>query len=345
MNIQCPLPITDYPKVLLAHGSGGTLMNQLIEKIFYPAFSNQMLDKGHDGAVIELDSKRVVMTTDSYVVDPIFFPGGDIGKLAIYGTTNDLAMCGAKPRYLSAGFIIEEGFSMDLLWNVVCSMKEAAEELGVSIVTGDTKVVEKGKGDGLFINTCGVGELLSETEIGPASIRTGDNIIISGDIGRHGIAIMASREGFEFEAEIQSDAAPLSDMVSALIDAHVDVHCFRDLTRGGLASALVEISKKSKKKIEIREKDIPLREDIKAACELLGFDPLYVANEGRCICFVPESDVDRTLEIMNRYECSQDASLFGKVVDSGSGSVFMKNLIGTSRSVEMLSGAQLPRIC
>jgi len=315
-------------------------MNELIEKMIAPVFANPALLKAHDGSVVNVQSKKIAMTTDSYVIHPLFFPGGDIGSLAVHGTVNDLAMCGAKPLYMSVGFILEEGLPMETLWQVIRSIKEAAQKSGIQIVTGDTKVVDKGKADGIFINTTGVGAVEHKLDISPQSVKKGDAIILSGDIGRHGIAIMAVREGLEFETKIESDSAPLWNPIKDLLKKNIRIHCLRDLTRGGLASALVEISKKANVAIQIDERAIPVREDVKGACEILGFDPLYVANEGRFICFVDGKEKDAVLKILGK-----SASLIGTVMDSKTSKVTLKSFIGTTRIVDMLSGDQLPRIC
>jgi hydrogenase expression/formation protein HypE len=341
----CPIPIEHYPNVLLAHGGGGRLTQQLLEKIFLPAFANPMLGSRHDGATLDLAAQKLAFTTDSYVVQPLFFPGGDIGTLAINGTVNDLAMCGARPLYLSTGFIIEEGLPMETLWRIVQSMASAAKEAGVQLVTGDTKVVDRGKGDGVFINTAGIGVIESGHPISPASVKPGDTLILSGDIGRHGISIMAVREGLEFESTILSDCAPLSGIVLSLIESHTEVHCLRDLTRGGLASALVEIAETANLHLEITEAAIPLREDVKGACEILGFDPLYVANEGRFISFVPAGSADQALRIMRAHPLGEQASIIGTVRNDNPGLVTMRSRIGATRIVDTLSGEQLPRIC
>jgi hydrogenase expression/formation protein HypE len=343
--LSCPIPISDYPNVLLGHGSGGKLMHNLIEQMIVPAFSNPLLEARHDGAVIRLGQSQLAFTTDSYVVHPLFFPGGDIGKLAVYGTVNDLAMCGARPMFLSAGFIIEEGLPMDTLWRVIQSMKEAAAEANVEIVTGDTKVVDRGKGDGIFVNTAGIGLLNGYDSMEPSRVQSGDAVILSGDIGRHGIAIMAAREGLSFETEIESDCAPLAGLALSLLDAGIEVHCMRDLTRGGLASGLVEIAQTAQCHIGIEENAIPVREDVRGACEILGLDPLYVANEGRFVAFVKESDAQRALSILRGHPLGVVASNIGSVSLEPRGMVTMKSAIGASRIVDMLSGEQLPRIC
>ena len=341
----CPIPIEQYPTVLLAHGGGGKLMHQLIEKLVLPMFQNPLLETRHDGAVIELRSSRLAFTTDSYVVRPLFFPGGDIGTLAVNGTVNDLAMCGARPLYLSASFIIEEGLPMDTLWRVVRSMKLSAEQAGVQVVTGDTKVVDRGKGDGIFINTAGIGVLERNQVITPASVCPGDVLLLSGDIGRHGIAIMAVRQGLEFESSIESDCAAVSGLVLALLDAGIEIHCMRDLTRGGLASALVEIAEASGSHIRIEEDAVPVRQDVKGACEILGFDPMYVANEGTFVAFIAARDAERALTITREHPLGLGAGIIGSVAQEPAGLVTMKSRIGATRVIDMISGEQLPRIC
>ena len=344
-GLSCPLPISEYANVLLAHGGGGKLMHQLIENIFASSFDNPQLETKHDGVVLDIGQGKLVFTTDSYVVHPLFFPGGDIGKLAVNGTVNDLAMCGARPLYLSVAFILEEGLPIESLWRIAQSMRNAANEADVRIVTGDTKVVDKGKGHGVFINTTGVGVLEHDVTISPASVRPGDVIILNGDVGRHGIAIMAEREGLSFETKIESDCAPLAGPVMKLINAGIEIHCLRDLTRGGLATALVEIAETSHLHIEIDESAIPVSDDVQGACEILGFDPIYVANEGRFVTFIPEKHVPMTLDILCSDSSGLDACIIGKVMDQNSALVTMKSMIGAERIVDMLSGEQLPRIC
>lgn len=344
-GVICPAPIQPRAHVQLAHGGGGRLTNQLIEQVFIPAFANAALDVRHDGARLELGGVKVAFSTDSYVVRPLFFPGGDIGTLAVNGTVNDLAMCGGRARFLSVGFVIEEGLPSETLGRVVASMQAAAKSAGVVIATGDTKVVDRGKGDGLYVNTAGVGLIEHDAVIAPASVRPGDSVIVSGDVGRHGMAVMAVREGLQFETTIESDCAPLVDSVFGLLDADVDVHCLRDLTRGGLATAAVEIAEAAAVHIRLNEMAIPVREDVRGACEILGFDPLYVANEGRFLAFVPAGAADKALEILRRFPVSAGATVVGTVADAPARLVTLKSLIGATRVVDMLSGEQLPRIC
>lgn len=342
-TLSCPIPIEQYPNVLLAHGGGGKLMHQLIEKIFLATFGT-VNSVPHDAATLNLSGNRIALTTDSYVVRPLLFPGGDIGSLAINGTVNDLAMAGARPLYLSTGFILEEGLPMETLWRIVRSMQEAAVKAQVKIVTGDTKVVDKGKGDGVFINTTGVGIVEHSQAIAPQSVQPGDVLLLNGDLARHGIAIMAVREGLEFETTIESDSAPLAALVLTMLEAGVEIHCLRDLTRGGLASALNEIASAAGIGIAVDESLIPVREDVQGACEILGFDPLYVANEGRLVAFVPQADAQKALEIMRSHSSSQ-ARIIGRVTDNTDCLVTLKSKIGSRRILDMLSGEQLPRIC
>jgi len=342
----CPIPVSEYPQVLMAHGGGGRLTEHLLEKIFLPAFSNPALSQRHDGAVLQAGRERLAFSTDSYVVRPLVFPGGDIGSMAVNGTVNDLAMCGARPLYLSAGFIIEEGLEMETLWQIVQSMRKAADAAGVQLVTGDTKVVDKGKGDGVFINTSGIGIIEHGLTIAPASVRAGDVVLLSGDLGRHGMAIMSVREGLEFESTIESDCAPLAAPVLAMLEEGIAIRCLRDLTRGGLSSALNEISRAARLNIRIDENLIPVDGQVRGACEILGFDPLYVANEGRFIAFVAPEDSLRALDILRRHEVSAQALAIGTVHPAGPDSrVTVKSAIGVERILDMLTGEQLPRIC
>lgn len=344
-SVNCPLPVSNASRILLAHGGGGKLMHKLIEKIFMPAFRNKFLETAHDGAVLDIKNAKLAFTTDSYVVHPLFFPGGDIGSMAVYGTVNDLAMCGARPLYLSAAFILEEGLDTSILSRVADSMGVAARLSSVELVTGDTKVVDKGKGDGIFINTAGIGIVEHDLDIAPFSVQPGDKILLNGDVGRHGMAIMAVREGLAFESQIESDSAPLADLVGRLLKGNISVHCLRDLTRGGLSSALNEIAQTRGVAIRVEEKDILVREDVRAACEILGLDPLYVANEGRFIAFIPEAEADRALEIMRSHPLGRTASVIGEVGQTTEPLVTIKSVIGTHRILDMLGGEQLPRIC
>ncbi len=346
MTFQCPIPISEYPTILLAHGGGGKLTQMLIERVFLPAFANPALETLHDGAILEVGETRLAFTTDSFVVSPIFFPGGDIGCLAVHGTVNDLAMCGARPLALSAGFILEEGFPMEDLCRIVESMREAAQRVGVPIVTGDTKVVDKGKGDGIFINTTGIGIIPAGIQISPKRARPGDLILINGAIAMHGIAIMSVREGLEFETTLASDTAPLHDLVARILEAGGDkVHVLRDPTRGGVASALNEIASKAKVGIVLDEASIPIWEEVKGACEILGLDPLYVANEGKCLAIVAREKAEEVLEAMKSHPLGKEAAIIGEVVEEHPGQVILRSRIGGRRIVEMLSGEQLPRIC
>jgi hydrogenase expression/formation protein HypE len=341
----CPLPLTDYKEVVLAHGSGGKLSHQLIEKLVLPQFRNQFLEPLHDGAIFTLNGSRFAFSTDSYVVSPIFFPGGDIGKLAIHGTVNDLAMCGAKPLYLSAGFILEEGTAMEDFWRVVQSMRGAADAAGVKLVTGDTKVVDRGKADKIFINTAGIGVIPESVNIHPGRAQIGDKILLSGAIAVHGIAIMSVREGLEFETEITSDTAPLSRLVDAMLATKIDIHVLRDPTRGGITSALTEIAQSAKVGMLLDEARIPISEEVKGACEILGLDPLYVANEGKLLAIVAAQDVDLVLSAMKLHPLGQHAAVIGEVTRDYTGYIMMKTRVGGTRVVDMLSGEQLPRIC
>jgi len=344
-SLSCPVSFQKYPHVLLAHGGGGKLMHQLIEEVFLSVFDNANLNQRHDSAVLNPGQGQIAFTTDSYVVQPLFFPGGNIGTLAINGTVNDLAMSGARPLYLSCGFILEEGLAMEDLWRIVQSMRQAAMKAKVQIVTGDTKVVDKGKGDGVFINTAGIGIMEYKQKISPQMVQEGDALIVNGDLGRHGIAIMATREGLSFETKIESDTIPLAGVIQDLISEGIEIHCLRDLTRGGLASALNEIALAASVEINIDEPQIPVREDVRGACEMLGLDPLYVANEGRFIAFIPEKDVKKALSVMKSSPAGREAAIIGKVTRKSSALVTMTSAIGVSRILDMIIGEQLPRIC
>ncbi len=342
---SCPLPLAHYPHILMAHGGGGRLMHDLIQLVFKDAFQNPILEQGHDGALIEAGGARLAFTTDSYVVKPLFFPGGDIGKLAVCGTINDLAMCGARPLALSAGFILEEGLPMETLQRVVRSMGDTARAAGVPIATGDTKVVDRGQGDGLFINTAGLGLVPAGLTIGPAAVQPGDAILLNGDVGRHGTCIMAGREGLSFDTDLQSDCAPLHATVQRLLDGGLTIHCLRDCTRGGLATTLVEIAKARRLRLHLDGSSIPVRDDVRGACEMLGLDPHYVANEGRFIAFVPAAEAERALALLHQDPQGVGAVRIGEVLDDPSGLLTLRSEIGSTRVLDMLSGEQLPRIC
>jgi hydrogenase expression/formation protein HypE len=342
---DCPLPLTEESRVLLGHGGGGTLTRRLIADVFGSRFSNPRLDERHDGAVLELGGARIAFTTDSYVVRPLFFPGGDIGKLAVHGTVNDLAMCGARPHSLSAGFILEEGLPRDVLERVAESMREACAACGVELVTGDTKVVDRGKADGLYVNTSGVGLVEAPRAVTPRAVRPGDAILLSGDIGRHGMAVMSVREGLSFESPIESDTAPVAAPVLDLIKEGVEVRCLRDATRGGLAAVLVEIAESSGRSLLIEEAAIPVDEAVRGACELLGLDPLHVANEGRFAAFVPERDAEKALAVLRRHPVSAGARRIGRVLEDARGAVTLKGALGVGRLLDLPAGDPLPRIC
>jgi hydrogenase expression/formation protein HypE len=331
-------------KILLAHGSGGKLAHDLVEKSFVRALTNPLLDKLDDSAVFDI-SGRLAFTTDSYVVSPIFFPGGDIGKLAVCGTVNDLATSGAKPLYLSLAFIIEEGLLVSELEQVVASVQKAADESGVKIVTGDTKVVTRGSADKLFINTAGVGVIPEGVSISGSNAKAGDKVLLNGAIGDHGIAVVSQREGLSFATKLKSDCAPLGDLVADMLRASPNIHALRDPTRGGLATSLNELARQSKVSIRIEEAKIPLREEVLAACEMLGFDPLYVANEGKMIAIVAPESAEKVLAAMRKHRYGKDAAIIGEVTGENPGRVTMKTVMGSSRIVDMLTGDLLPRIC
>ena len=341
----CPLPLTHHEHIVLGHGSGGKLSAELLERVFLPAFSNPTLDKLDDQAVLQVGNSRLAFTTDSFVVTPIFFSGGDIGRLAINGTVNDLAMSGARPLYLAAAFILEEGLSTDELRRIVGSMSEAARDAGVQLVTGDTKVVNKGKGDKIFISTTGIGVVERPVNISADRARPGDQIILSGYIGDHGMAILSQRENLEFEGIIESDCAALHSLVSDMLDVCADIRVLRDPTRGGVATVLNEIAGRSKAGMSLRELDIPVRETVRGACELLGLDPMYVANEGKLVAIVPSDAADAIVDAMHRNPLGRDARVIGEVVADHPGMVLMETEIGGTRVVDTLFGEQLPRIC
>jgi hydrogenase expression/formation protein HypE len=344
-NLSCPIPIKEYPIITMAHGSGGVLSHNLIEKMFRYAFENDLLDEGHDGAVFEVHNGKMAYTTDSFVVNPLFFPGGNIGDLAVNGTINDLVCCGAKPLYLSAGFILEEGLPMEDLWRIVLSMKEAADRGGVKIITGDTKVVDRGKGDKIFINTSGVGIIPEGINISPKKCRPGDAIILSGRIGDHGVAIMSARSGLEFETKITSDTVALNGLADIIFNTTQNIHVLRDPTRGGLATTLNELARSADVGMLIDEGKIPVSEEVKGACEILGLDPLYIANEGKLIIILPEEEASRVVGAMKHHQAGAEASVIGRVISEHPGLVRMTTSIGSSRIVDMLTGDQLPRIC
>jgi hydrogenase expression/formation protein HypE len=345
MDLVCPVPLGVGRAVLLGHGSGGKLSADLIRNLFLPAFGNPELARLNDQAIVRVGESRIAVTTDSFVIKPLFFPGGDIGSLAVYGTVNDLAVGGAQPLFLTAAFILEEGFPIASLHQVVQSMQNAAQAAEVQIVTGDTKVVEKGKGDGLFINTAGIGLVPAGVDLSADHATPGDRVLLSGSIGEHGIAILAQREGLEFESTIESDSAPLHTLCAEMLKASSAIRCMRDLTRGGLSSALNEIAAQSKVGIELNESAIPIREEVRGACEMLGLDPLYVANEGKLIAIVAPDSADTVLAAMRSHPMGRNAAIVGVVGESHPGLVTMKTPLGTSRIVDMLAVDQLPRIC
>ncbi len=344
--IECSIPNTTFDTIQLAHGGGGKLTQKLISSLFYPYFRNEYLEQEHDSAQILLEGNRIAFTTDSFVVDPIFFPGGNIGDLAINGTVNDLLCSGATPRYLSVGFIIEEGFPIKDLERIVKTMAEAAQQAGVFIVTGDTKVIEKSKGNQIYINTSGIGVIGNKTAISPNNVRPGDVVIVTGKIGEHGMCILSTRNSLEFESEIVSDTASLNDIVNNLLTQLPNsIRVLRDPTRGGLSSTLNEIAQSANVSIEIDEASLPISDGVNAACELLGLDPMYVANEGIMLVFVKQDDAAKALEIIRNSERGEQAQIIGKVIDSDKNIVYQKGVFGNRRIIEMISGEQLPRIC
>lgn len=345
LQLSCPLPL-QYQQIVMAHGGGGRLMQQLLAQVVQPTFSNEYLEQQHDSAVFSVGGQKLAFTSDSYVINPLFFPGGNIGKLAVCGTINDLAMSGAKPLFLSCSLIIEEGFAIETLQSILQSMQKTASEAGVLIITGDTKVVDHGKGDGLYINTAGIGLLETDLLINPASIQNGDAVLVTGDLGRHGIAVMLQREGLDFESSLESDCAILSPLVQDLLQAGIEIHCLRDLTRGGLASVLIELANTAKVHIEISESQLPICEEVRGACEILGFDPLYIANEGCCVVFIPQYQAETALNILHKHNAGQQATQIGTVKDVHvTGLLTLETAMGIRRVLDLLSGEQLPRIC
>ena len=344
-SFGCALPVDDDGVVQIAHGGGGRKTAQLVENVFLPAFRNDLLAPLADGAVLRVGAERIAFTTDTFVVQPVFFPGGDIGSLAVHGTVNDLAMCGAEPIGISVGLVLEEGFAMTDLRRIVASIAAASAAVGAPVMTGDTKVVDRGKGDGVYINTSGIGRVRDNVDISPANARPGDMIIVSGPVGDHGIAVMAARSGIDLRTRLESDSAPVQLMVRALLDAAPATRVLRDPTRGGLATALCEIAASSGVGILIAEASVPVRSEVRGACELLGFDPLYVACEGRFLAVVPREDAERALAAIQSLPQGKEAQIVGEIIASDAGRVLLRTQLGSHRRLERLSGEQLPRIC
>jgi hydrogenase expression/formation protein HypE len=358
-QLSCPVPKMDYEHVLLGHGSGGTLTADLIQRVFLPALGNDVLSALEDQATVSLlpranghatngraaHTPNLAFSTDAFVVRPLFFPGGDIGKLAVHGTVNDLAVGGATPLFLSAAFILEEGLPMEVLRRIVWSMREACQAADVQLVTGDTKVVDKGMGDQVFITTSGIGRVPQDRRLSICNARAGDRILVSGTIGDHGIAIMSVREGIEFETVLESDTAPLHDLTRVMLEACPSIRCMRDPTRGGVSSAVNELAAASRVGVRLDETALPIRPEVHGACEMLGLDPLFVANEGKLIAVVPAADAEGLLDVMRGHPLGRNAAIIGQVVDDHPGMVVMRSLIGGERVVTMLAGEQLPRIC
>lgn len=349
INIEgayCAPPLPHDEQIVMGHGAGGRMSHRLVQQAFLPAFQNPALNAGDDAALVMPDSRqRLSISTDAHVVSPLFFPGGDIGKLAVCGTVNDVAMLGAKPLYLTAGFILEEGLPMSTLQRVIESMRAAAEEAGVQIVAGDTKVVQRGKADGLYITTAGVGLVREGVAVSGANARAGDAVILSGTIGDHGIAVLGARGELGFQSSLQSDVAPLNHLIEAMLEASPNIHVLRDPTRGGLATTLNEIATQSNAGILLDERTLPVHPEVAAACEMLGFDPLYIANEGKLVCFVPREEAEKVLAVMKRTRYGEGAVLIGEVTAEPKGRVLLKTAIGSTRIVDMLAGEMLPRIC
>jgi hydrogenase expression/formation protein HypE len=343
-GFTCPVPFTSQDVIQLAHGGSGRVAQRLLDQVFRPALGNPVLDERHDSATLSFAGGRLAYTTDGFVVHPWRFPGGNIGSLAVHGTVNDLAMAGARPLAMSVAFILEEGLLFADLAEIVACMQKAAEQAGVSVVAADTKVVERGRADGIYICASGIGEVVSKAPILPTSIQEGDAVVVSGDLGRHGAAVMTARDGLEVDPPIESDSAAVHEPALALLNAGLDVHCFRDVTRGGLATILNEIASEGQVGIRIEEDLVPVREDVSSVCEILGLDPLYVACEGRFVAFVPEAQVDEAIRLLRGYEVSAGAKIIGHV-GGVKGRVTMKGRIGVERVLDLLSGEQLPRIC
>jgi len=344
----CPMPLQNYPTIVMGHGAGGKMMNDLIRHLFASDFHNDLLGQLADSTALDLaplNGARLAFTTDSFVVSPLFFPGGDIGELAVNGTVNDLAMSGAKPAFLSAGFILEEGLSMQTLGRITASMARACRAAGVQIAAGDTKVVNKGHGDGIYINTSGIGIIPPDVDIAPKNAKPGDVVLVSGTMGDHGIAIMSVREGLQFESEIQSDTAPLNGMVEEMLAVTREIHCLRDATRGGLSAVLNELVQASNVGIEFEETKVPVRREVNAACEMLGLDPFYIANEGKLVAILPEKWAHQALMAMRNSPHGSDAAIIGRVVEAHPGLVVARTAIGGSRVVDLPAGELLPRIC
>jgi hydrogenase expression/formation protein HypE len=344
----CPIPLKNYPTIVMGHGAGGKMMNDLIRHLFASEFHNELLAQLGDSTALDLPAnsgQRLAFSTDSFVVSPLFFPGGDIGELAVNGTVNDLAMSGATPLFLSAGFILEEGLEMETLGRVSASMAHACKQAGVQIAAGDTKVVNKGHGDGIYINTTGIGVIPAGVDIAPVNAKPGDVVIVSGTLGDHGIAIMSVREGLQFESQIESDSAPLNGLVAEMLAVTKEIHCLRDATRGGLSAVLNELAVASQVGLEFEEAAVPVRPEVNAACEMLGLDPLYIANEGKLVAFVPEARAEEILGAMKKNEYGRDATIIGRVTEEHPGLVVAKTAIGSSRVVDLPAGELLPRIC
>jgi hydrogenase expression/formation protein HypE len=349
INIEgavCATPLTHNEQIVMGHGAGGRMSHQLIQKAFVSAFQNTALNAGDDAALVEPGLRqKLSISTDAHVVSPLFFPGGDIGKLAVCGTVNDVAMLGAKPLYLTAGFILEEGLPMDTLKRVVESMRLAAEEASVQIVAGDTKVVQKGKADGMYITTAGVGVVREDVNVSGANAKPGDVVILSGTIGDHGLAVLGARGELGFQSSLQSDVAPLNHLIAAMLNVSPNIHVLRDPTRGGLATTLNEIAVQSNAGILLKEETIPVHPEVNAACEMLGFDPLYVANEGKLVAIVPKEEAEKVLAVMKSTRYGEGAVVIGEVVTEPKSRVLMKTVLGSTRVVDMLAGEMLPRIC